>query len=687
MPATRRSLHYGALLSFFLISLLVVIAYLPGLHGPFLFDDGINITQNPAVIRFTFDNAGWGRILAEHRPLAIATFALNYRLGGAHPFSFKLVNLLIHIVNGALVFWLSHLLITLRNRPSTHDVSLPPVATSALTSLLWSLHPIQLTAVLYVVQRMTSLSAMCVLSGLILFLNGRCRLSDEPRRARAMIWGGILGGSFLGFGFKENAILLPLFAAVIELIFYGQNWRHPTERRQLLLTYSMPLAVLSGGVLAWLSTRPDALNSIYSLREFTLFERLLTEPRVLWFYVSLILFPQITHFSLFHDDFTLSTGLFSPPMTFVALLGLIAVAVFALIGRRRYPVLAFAILWFLAGQALESTFIGLELVHEHRNYLPSFGLIFAVACGLSRLAAHPHLKKTIPVVSVAAALAVGFTTRGIASTWTDVRTLAEQILSNHPNSPRAHVMLADLSYLQNRQAVPAMRQYLIAFDLDRAETAYIIRAAQIAFETTVVLAKPSNVSETFRDRDGNAMIVLARDTHGSISYRPTPLLYERIADGLRSQPIQARTMISLDELTRCIESSCRPLLLRAIEWNRLALGNPRTTDKFRLRLLVQSVSLQLDAGNIAKARYLSKKALALSPDRPAIVLMAANVEMLSGDLAAASALVRGLREKAQGTTAEEQQEIEKFLLIVRSRNNASNEQKHSDHYPRSRYKR
>ena len=124
----------------------------------------------------------------------------------------------------------------------------------------------------------------------------------------------------------------------------------------------------------------DALK-VYEVRDFTMQERLLTQTRILWDYVSKILLLKLHDFGLFHDDFPLSHTLLQPISTVFAIVGLFGSVIAALIWRKRYPVFAFSVLWFLAGHLMESGHIGLMLYFEHRNYLPAFGILFALACG------------------------------------------------------------------------------------------------------------------------------------------------------------------------------------------------------------------------------------------------------------------------------------------------------------------
>ncbi|MGH8627614.1 MAG: tetratricopeptide repeat protein, partial [Gammaproteobacteria bacterium] len=129
---------------------------------------------------------------------------------------------------------------------------------------------------------------------------------------------------------------------------------------------------------SFLVLRFDWLLATYDYRTFDLGERLMTEARVIWFYLALILLPRLSALGLYHDDIAISRGLLDPPSTLWAILGLFALLAIALRVRRKAPMLSFGILFFLAGHSMESTVFSLEIAHEHRNYVPMIGILLAL---------------------------------------------------------------------------------------------------------------------------------------------------------------------------------------------------------------------------------------------------------------------------------------------------------------------
>lgn len=419
--------------------------YYPGLSGPFFFDDLFHIQDNPNL-RLDSLNPTSLKLAAFstqagplQRPLSMLSFALNYHLFGDRIAAFKAVNLGLHLFNGVLVFLLARMLFGLaaqRTDLALHRQRIGIAA--ALVAALWLIHPLNLTSVLYVVQRMTSLSALFVLLALLAYLQGRLRLPAQ----RGVGWTLLVASAacwLAGLASKENAILLPWYIFLIEWLFLAPLLRpEPLSRRTYLYPFAWLVVPLIAG-LVYVALHPSVL--IYDFRPFTLWERVLTEARVLWLYVGLILLPGPATLGIFHDDVPISTGLLTPWTTLPALLGLVVAAGWAIGARRRAPLAAFGILFFLAAHALESTVFPLEIMHEHRNYLAGVGLLFGVvgtlvlADGPRLMAVKPKLRYTLIGVFFAF---FGAVTLGRALSWQDLSRLTVSEVVHHPRSASAN---------------------------------------------------------------------------------------------------------------------------------------------------------------------------------------------------------------------------------------------------------
>lgn len=373
----------------------------PGLGGGFFFDDHPNIVENesiqidslePASVRQALSGPAAGPL---GRPVSVASFALTHYFFGLDAFAFKVVNLGIHLFVGVLVFWLAvALLQTAHTVPDKRQHWMPLWVTA-----LWLLHPIQLTPVLHVVQRMTSLSALFLFAALLLHIRARARGGHAGAAGLALAWGILWPLSCFS---KETGVLFPLFALAWELIL--RRAEHGGLDR-----FGRVFAVLAGltfvaSVTYILLPAGQWLLAGYALRDFSLLERLLTEGRVLWFYLGLILLPRLEALGLYHDDIPLSIGLLAPWTTLPAWLGLASLAWLAWRLRRRAPLAFFGIAWFFIGHAMESTVLPLEIAHEHRNYVPLFGILLTAAALLSRALETGGVKRIVGLALAAAAL-------------------------------------------------------------------------------------------------------------------------------------------------------------------------------------------------------------------------------------------------------------------------------------------
>jgi hypothetical protein len=175
-------------------------------------------------------------------------------------------------------------------------------------------------------------------------------------------------------------------------------------------------------------------------------ERVLTEFRVLVFYLKQIALPSIGALGLHHDDFTISRSLFTPISTLFSALSIFASVLFAFFSLKRFAIIAFGILFFYSAHLIESTFIGLELVHEHRNYLASFGIVLMMVwTGFQvYIWSNTKLKKYLLILTCISIFWVLGSTALRAFNWSDPSVHALYELENHPNSPRSNYRVGRL---------------------------------------------------------------------------------------------------------------------------------------------------------------------------------------------------------------------------------------------------
>ncbi|ROR34199.1 tetratricopeptide repeat protein [Inmirania thermothiophila] len=374
------------------LAALVGFAYANALQLPFLFDDVPNIVLNPAVHpRSAADLAAvLDSPYSARRPLALATFALNYLAGGLDPAGYHLVNIVIHGANALLLYALIRILLAALGRDPGEAARL-----AFWGAALWAVNPLQTQAVTYVVQRMAALAALFYLAGLALLA-----LHRAGRLRPGRFWMGLIACWVLALASKENAATLPLAVLLLDRTVYA-------HRRPLVGGRALALLALVLAGLAWfyLGGRLPDWTARYPGRDFSPLERLLTEPRVLWHYLGLYLWPLP---SRLHLDYAWapSRGLLDPPVTALALAAWALAAMLAWRLRRAAPLAAFALLFYLLASAVEASWVDLELVFEHRAYLPT---AFLAAGALSLLGGR-GARWSAPALAVAVGLAAHATT-------------------------------------------------------------------------------------------------------------------------------------------------------------------------------------------------------------------------------------------------------------------------------------
>ncbi|MDR6843111.1 hypothetical protein [Pseudoxanthomonas sacheonensis] len=462
-----------------LVAATAVLAYWVGLGGPFVFDDYANFRSIPDWLQ---GRLGLSTLLFERgggafgRPVSMASFALNAKLLGYTPFAFKLVNLALHLVIGATIFALLRRLLLL-------DALLRPRAAwlAATITALWLLHPLHASTVLYAVQRMAQWSALIVLLGLWLYLTLRQKIAESPgsRAAIAGLFLGIPALTALAFLAKENGALLPLLCCIVELAYF-QRGQRPKPVKGFLWVFGVA-PFFAGAVL--LSAKSERFLGAYAGRDFDMYQRLLSQGRALCDYVFQLLLPNPTRMGVFTDDFAISTGWLSPPTTALAFAALAAASVLAWRLRRRSPSIAFGWAFFLGAHAMEASFVPLELYYEHRNYLPSVGLLTAVVALFVLLARCLQERDVnggrIAKVALAGTLLVfAIVTHGRAKVWKSPITIAASSLLSHPESINAtSYVLANTIAVNDAEAADRIVAGMIASQRPRNRSlGYLYRA-------------------------------------------------------------------------------------------------------------------------------------------------------------------------------------------------------------------
>ena len=499
-----------------LCAFLAACLFLPGLDGGFIFDDRPNIQENEAlhVAQPTTENL----LVAAYsyqpghgtRALSMLSFALDYwRGGGLDPRVFKSTNLAIHAVTAFALALFFRQLLLLAQWP-------PRRAAPAAIALagLWAILPLQVSAVLYVVQRMQTLGTLFLVLALWAYLKARHAQIDD-RRSRsyftltALFW-------VLAFAAKEDSILLPAYTLVLELTILRFRAAQPALANDLRRAYLF--SAIAGIGIYLLVVLPHYWNwNDYPGRTFSSAERILTQGRVLAMHIGQILFPLPERLPFFYDDLEISRGLLDPATTLPAWALLLALLAAAWRWRAKRPVFACGVLLFFAGHFITSNVINLEMAFEHRNHFPLIGAVLAIG----DLCAAAILRWEVRLQPVVALTAVVFVVMGIATVvraheWGEPLRFARYSVEIAPGSERAWLALGET---------------YAGFSGGRASSPYLEKAIETCQEGA--------------RRFHSAMLLSNIVNYKTIKGNVTPEDWERLQQSLRRVPmtLQNRSVI------------------------------------------------------------------------------------------------------------------------------------------------
>lgn len=577
------------------MALLVAWAYWPGLSGPFLFDDFGNldvlgtygrIRDWPTFLYYiTSGNAD-----PTGRPVALLSFLFDARDWPADPWPFKRTNLLLHLLNGGLLArTVARLQAGLRRR--NHAFATSPW-TPLLAAALWAAHPFFVSTTMYVVQREAMLPMTFVMLALLAW--DRAVLAfDTGRTARGWSWTilGVGTATLLAGLSKANGFLAPTLAGLVYLACLrpataSANRRHTDTAAWLCLGLPTLLVLAYLAHTAWQLWPLPVLRT----RDWTLPERLLSEPRALWSYAGQWLLPRAGGGGVYVEGFAASRGWLTPWTTLPAMLGLLACAAGAIAFRRRFPILCLAVLFFLAAHLLESTTIPLELYFEHRNYLPMALFGWPLAHFLLRPGNYLRYRAAAAFLLLTALLLL---THMRATTWGNPALLSMLSANYEHDSARAQVSAATQELKAGRTQAGLERlhqaQRTVPDDIDVA-----ISATGLECQAT------GQLDEDTLQHTLHALSVAKRFNFG---------LYQWLQDATRNPALQNCTGLGLAGLER---------LVAAVE------SNPQSDPPIRKRGFWHVRGLiALARNNPDDALHWFNAALTLEPDADYALVQAA----------------------------------------------------------------
>jgi len=583
------------------ISVTILLAYLPGLGGNFLLDDFGTLSslgEWGAINKFdkwlSFVTTAYTG--PNGRVLAVASFTLNSSTWPADPFWFLLTNLIIHISNTILLFLLLKKILEISTLDKTHWLAL-------VATLIWAVHPLQVSTVLYVVQRMAQLEFTFNVLSLIFYICAREYLSNGYQRKGLLFLFGSGMAGIAALYCKETAVLIPLQLAMLEILLnrIDSKITWPNRYWQIAIIY-IPLAAFIFLFVRKVE-RYIGADLLAERRGFTMMERLYTEFRVVGDYLTYFFLPKVQTAGVFHDAYPLSRSLFQPISTLIWAIIHGLLIFFAIEMRKRLPVIALGILWFYGNHLLESTLIQLEIKYEHRNYLPSVGLALIVAYGLIKIPIAENFKKIITVLVLAA---LSLTTFARAELWGNPDKAVLVWMEENPLSPRA-IENALLHYSQKPNSDGMVRALLAkGLALESQDPAILLKA--LSFDCTMVNSSQyslESITQTLSQSDiiwqmGELLSGVLDSIHRGNCNQISKVGYQSLVNAVRTNKTYRKTRILwlLNDLDAKSEFLLGDKALALEKYNNIEYRNGMLGLKMNEALFLASNGFQKEAAEI-----------------------------------------------------------------------------------------
>lgn len=357
---------------FAIIALLILLSviYSNSFYGAWVFDDATDILGNKILSSFS-----WRDFIQQYvthhffRPLIYLSFLLNYQIGGYDIVGYHIFNFAVHFISTIFVFLFIYKTLSLPKLSGRYGGQAYSIA--LLAAAFWATSPMHVTAVTYIVQRMASLAGMFYFMTMYLYLQGRTARTPS---AATIFYICCTLTTIMAFLSKENTAMLPISLYLYDLLLIRGAKKENLFKDMKRLAIPLIGLLVLGAI--YLSTTSFPLD--YSAYTFSMKERLLTEPRIIMFYISLLLYPMPARLMLDHD-YILSTSLFSPWTTCLALVVILGLIVCALIMSRKRPLMSYCILFFFLNHIIEGSIVPIEMIYEYRNYIPSMSFFIILS--------------------------------------------------------------------------------------------------------------------------------------------------------------------------------------------------------------------------------------------------------------------------------------------------------------------
>jgi tetratricopeptide (TPR) repeat protein len=449
-----------------IIIILGLIVYSNTYSGSMHLDDISSIMFNRAIQNDWTIASIWK--YSQNRFLPYLSLAYNYKLGELETTGYHVFNIIIHISNGLLVYWLTQLIFS-TPAMKTHSGLKSKIA--LFTALLFISHPLATQSVTYITQRIASMAALFYFFSMALYIKGRI---TEGNTKYLYLTGAIIT-AILSFLSKENSYTLPFSILLLELFFFNtEKIRINVKSKSTIIAILVSVgfiafAVLKFSTAVFKTLKPDFTTDYKTISSV---DYLLTQLSVIPKYIQLLILPINQNLDY---DYPLANSFFefSTIVGCLIILALLSLAIY-LVNKNR--IVSFGILFFFLAISIESSIIPIaDLIFEHRTYLPSFGFFILLSSLLLTLPSLQKKQLGIGILSIVVLInsVLAYNRNKI---WENDELLWTDVISKSPNKVRPYNSRGSYYWLNERNE-EAIKDYskAIALHPDYLE-AYFNRA-------------------------------------------------------------------------------------------------------------------------------------------------------------------------------------------------------------------
>ena len=433
------------------VCVLTAIVFFPMLSNGFTnWDDQFYITENPMLRGPDWASIFSKPLMANYHPLTVATLALNYQLSALEPFTYHLVNWIVHILNTGLVFFFAYKLSDQR----------PWVG--LITALLFGIHPMHVESVAWASERKDVLFTFFFVLSLIYY-------DKYIRQQNWKFYLITITMFFLSLVSKPAAVSLPLVLLLMD--WYRGRSLSVTK----VWLEKIPFFILS--LIFGLMTIKfqEASKAFAEAANYPFWQKIIFSFYGFGEYIKRIVWPfPLSSIHPFPASATIPLSYY-----FMILIGIVVLALAWFFREKKYILFGVAFFAFNIVLVLQLLTFGHAIIAERYTYVPYIGLFFAIAMAWEMSGLQENLKKGILGVILLAGLGFAFSSFQQVKVWKDAGSLWTNAINTYPESYMARSNRGQFLASKKAAYKEALTDYAIALKAIPNDSFSLINRATI----------------------------------------------------------------------------------------------------------------------------------------------------------------------------------------------------------------